>query len=48
MEKSLAGAFAGAGSLLLIYLGHVQEGSLILMGLLAYFVGEVNGARQAA
>lgn len=45
--RAIAGIFAGSGSLLLIYLGHIDLGSVILSALLAFFVGEANGKREA-
>ena len=47
-SKEIAGVFTGAGALLLIYLGHVTEGSVILGAMLGFFVGDVNGQRKAA
>ena len=46
-ERVIAGTFAGAGALLLIYLGHITEGGMILSGMMGFFVGEHNGARNA-
>lgn len=45
--RCIAGIFAGAGGLLLIYEGYVTEGSMILTAMLAFFVGEANGQRKA-
>jgi len=44
----VAGAFAGAGALLLIYQGYIVEGSIILTMMVSFFVGEKNGERQAS
>ena len=46
-SKEIAGIFAGAGSLLLIFMGHTTEGVIILSTMLGFFVGEVNGQRKA-
>lgn len=46
INRAIAGVFAGAGALLLIYKGYITEGALILMGMLSFFVGEQNGKRQ--
>ena len=45
--RIIAGIFCGAGSLALIIQGHIQEGMTILIGMLAFFVGEHNGYRKA-
>lgn len=45
--KMLAGAFAGAGGLLLIYQGNTMEGMIILSTMLGFFVGEANGKKNA-
>lgn len=44
--RVIAGISAGAGALLLIYLGHVSEGAIILSTMLAFFVGEENAKRS--
>jgi len=46
-EKLVAGAFAGAGALVLIWKGYVTEGCMILSSMVAFFVGDVNGQRKA-
>ena len=46
-ERVLAGAFIGAGALLLIYKGNVTEGCILLSSMVGFFVGEKNGARNA-
>ena len=47
-QKIVAGIMAGAASLLLIYRGNISEGSLIAMGMLAFFIGDVNGRKASA
>jgi len=53
-ERLVAGAFAGAGGLLSLYLGvthNIPElyiaGSLLLSNMMAFFAGEKNGQRKA-
>lgn len=46
-ERLVAGFFAGAGALILIYQGEIAVGATILSGMLAFFVGEANGKRIA-
>lgn len=46
-ERIVAGAFAGAGALLLIYKGEIAVGSAILATMVGFFVGEKNGARAS-
>jgi len=46
-EKLIAGAFAGAGALLLIYQGYVTEGAMILSSMVAFFIGDLNGQKKA-
>lgn len=46
-QREIAGIFAGAGALLLIYQGHVTEGALLLSSMIAFFVGEKNGEKKA-
>lgn len=46
IPRIVAGAFAGAGGLLLIYKGHITEGGMILTTMLGFFVGEANGERK--
>ena len=43
VPRCIAGVFSGTVSLLLIYMGHVTEGSIIATAMLAFFVGEKNG-----
>jgi len=45
-EKLVAGAFAGAGALVLIWKGYVTEGCMILSSMVAFFVGDANGQRK--
>lgn len=45
--RAIAGIFAGTGALVLIYKGHITEGSIILTSLIAFFVGEANGKKTA-
>lgn len=45
-EKLTAGAFAGAGALLLIYKGYIAEGCTILGTMLGFFVGDWNGQKK--
>lgn len=47
-QREIAGVFAGAGALLLIWKGEVALGASLLSGMLAFFVGEHNGKRQKA
>ena len=46
--RILAGGFAGAGALLLLWQGHTAEGAILLATLMAFFVGEKNGQKTAA
>ena len=46
IPRCIAGIFAGAGGLLLIYLEHYEAGICILSSMMAFFVGEKNGQRQ--
>ena len=53
-ERIIAGVFAGAGSLMSIYLGVtnslpelVTGGLVILSSMVAFFIGEKNGAKKA-
>lgn len=48
IPRCIAGVFSGAVSLLLIYQGHVTEGSIIATAMLAFFVGERNGAKASS
>jgi len=47
-QREIAGIFAGAGALLLIYQGEVALGASLLSAMMAFFVGEKNGKRKAA
>jgi xanthosine utilization system XapX-like protein len=44
-ERKIAGIFAGLGSFALIAVGETALASVILSGLLGFFVGETNGKR---
>jgi len=46
-EKLIAGSFAGAGALLLIYQGYITEGAMILSSMVAFFIGDLNGQKKA-
>lgn len=46
-QREIAGIFAGAGALLLIYQGEVALGASLLSAMMAFFVGERNGERKA-
>lgn len=46
-QREIAGAFAGAGALLLIWKGEVALGASLLSAMMAFFVGERNGERKA-
>lgn len=46
-QREIAGVFAGAGALLLIYKGEVALGATLLSAMLAFFIGEKNGQRSA-
>lgn len=45
-ERKIAGIFAGLGSFALIIVGETALASVILSGLVAFFVGETNGKKQ--
>ena len=45
-ERVIAGIFAGAGALMLIYMDHVEAGVSILSAMVGFFVGERNGMRK--
>lgn len=45
--RLLAGSFAGAGALLLIWQGNITEGAIILSAMVGFFVGEKNGQKTA-
>lgn len=47
-EKCIAGIFVGAGALLLIWKGHITEGSTLLGAMLGFFIGDWNGARRTS
>ena len=44
-NRLMAGAFVGAGALILIWKGNVTEGCTLLGGMLGFFVGEANGKK---
>lgn len=44
--RAMAGGFAGAGALLLIYIGEVPAGVALLATMLGFFIGEANGRRK--
>jgi hypothetical protein len=46
--RVVAGCFAGAGALLLIYEGHYEPAIAILSTMVGFFVGEANGQKKAA
>lgn len=46
-ERMIAGFFAGVGALILLYLGESTAATAILASMLAFFVGEKNGAKNA-
>ncbi len=45
--RLLAGAFAGSGGLLLIYMGEIAAGVAILASMTGFFVGDANGRRAS-
>ena len=45
-EREIAGIFAGAAALLLIYLQQYAAGVGIVSAMVGFFVGEQNGKRQ--
>lgn len=47
VERCIAGVFVGAGSLLLIYLGEFAVGAGLLGTMVGFFVGELNGKKNA-
>jgi len=48
LQRCIAGAFVGAGALLLIWRGEITAGTSLLAGMLGFFVGERNGIRKAS
>ncbi len=46
-NRAIGGLFAGAGALILLYQGETAAGVAILASMLAFFVGESNGRKQA-
>ena len=48
VPRCIAGVMAGFASLMLIYQGNVTEGAIIATAMLAFFVGEKNGAKAAS
>ncbi|GAI90713.1 unnamed protein product [marine sediment metagenome] len=47
IPKIIAGVFAGAGALYLIYKGHIDVAAGLLGSMCGFFVGEANGKRLA-
>jgi hypothetical protein len=45
--RMIAGGFAGAGALILIWKGEISAGVAILSTMVGFFVGERNGAKNA-
>ncbi len=45
--RFLSGLIAGTGGLILLFQGHTTAGVAILASMLAFFVGDVNGRREA-
>ena len=45
-SKLVAGAFAGSGALLLIYMGETGAGIAILASMTGFFVGDQNGQKE--
>ncbi len=45
--RLLAGAFAGTGGLVLLFIGETAAGVAILASMLGFFVGDANGRRTA-
>ena len=45
-NRLIAGVFAGAGALILLYKGENTAAVAILSSMLAFFVGEKNGERK--
>ena len=48
VERVLAGGFVGVGALILIWKGEIAVGASMLSGMLAFFIGEKNGAKNAS
>ncbi len=46
IARLMAGGFAGAGALILIYVGETGAGIAILSSMVGFFVGEANGRRK--
>ena len=46
-EKLLAGLVAGIGAIILILQGYITEGSIILSGMMGFFIGDQNGSKEA-
>lgn len=46
--RVLAGGFAGVGALILLIRGETAAGVAILSTMVGFFVGEKNGAKNAA
>lgn len=45
-QREIAGIFAGAGALFLIYKGEIAVGATLLSAMLAFFIGEKNGQKK--
>ena len=48
VARLMAGAFAGSGALLLIYIGEIPAGVGLLASMVGFFVGEANGRRLSS
>ncbi len=46
-NRAIGGLFAGLGALILLYQGETAAGVAILASMLAFFVGERNGRKNA-
>lgn len=47
LARLMAGAFAGTGGLVLLFLGEVPAGVGILSAMVGFFIGEANGRKKA-
>ena len=45
--RLMAGAFAGSGALLLIYIGEIPAGVGLLASMVGFFVGDANGRKNS-
>ena len=45
-NKLLAGAFVGAGAIILLLKGEYTSGVAILSGMMGFFIGDQNGRRE--